>query len=768
MILIITLVYIANQKVIYQFDARNKQKDDWQGLSDFFECEQFKYFGQTSDDHGISRLFLDLESHQQYRIDALVLNIDGLNVPQVFIDNILENPDLESSVSSMKYCEDPAPELFHNITIIRQHSRRSLWMRIKLHYGGLLSLNLSIIQCQYGCIGCIQVDPIHCLKWELHQFSFNQKLIRNYDGWNEKLDNENDIYCGFLQYVKFDTINYFTQLPPHQDLLIKFFKKDDGIIIIDYIYGQQMTTNQQDHQVEILIKNHPDPIFQLILRNQDPSKQSSIRDFELFYTQPEIMFPNFYEGCQDFIVDQCLKCQKGWIEDEQFLSCHPICGDKIIQGQEECDDGNQISKDGCFKCQFSCTDFCTKCIFGICYQCEDGFLININRTCDPVCGDGILIPYSVEQCEIFEDNNQSGCINCKYSTINNCKNVYISQCLECQSGYYSQGYGCNPYCGDGIVLKQFEDCDDGNQVPFDGCYECKYQCIEGCNICDQGQCILKCDLEYEFVNNNCLSICGDKIVTKEEECDDGNTIQFDGCFNCKYSCPLNCFECYQGICLICNYEYQLLNTNQCKKYLNCGDGLLQLEEECDDGNDQIADGCMDCMIEQNWVCSTILTNSPTQCSFVKYPDLIIDYLNMTQNKQYISIRFSQQIKIFTLQPLSETITFDLLNVEKKKWNSKLSIIQDVGSFVSVGEYVLEIDVLQLLEYRPVMKILINQTVANNDNAVLINHLKQIILQYPKFLDDKQKDYSQIIQFLLYLVQQAYIYYLELVNYFLKF
>ena len=36
---------------------------DWQGLSDFFDCEQFKYLGQTSDDHGISRLFLDLESH---------------------------------------------------------------------------------------------------------------------------------------------------------------------------------------------------------------------------------------------------------------------------------------------------------------------------------------------------------------------------------------------------------------------------------------------------------------------------------------------------------------------------------------------------------------------------------------------------------------------------------------------------------------------------------------------------------------------------------
>lgn len=42
-------------------------------------------------------------------------------------------------------------------------------------------------------------------------------------------------------------------------------------------------------------------------------------------------------------------------------------------------------------------------------------------------------------------------------------------------------------------------------------------------------------------NNNYY--CGDKIINNNEECDDGNLIPFDGCFNCEFSCPLNCQNC---------------------------------------------------------------------------------------------------------------------------------------------------------------------------------------------------------------------------------
>lgn len=39
---------------------------------------------------------------------------------------------------------------------------------------------------------------------------------------------------------------------------------------------------------------------------------------------------------------------------------------------------------------------------------------------------------------------------------------------------------------------------------------------------------------YESGRNHCIPICGDKIIVGDEECDDGNNDPFDGCFNCKY------------------------------------------------------------------------------------------------------------------------------------------------------------------------------------------------------------------------------------------
>lgn len=36
-----------------------------------------------------------------------------------------------------------------------------------------------------------------------------------------------------------------------------------------------------------------------------------------------------------------------------------------------------------------------------------------------------------------------------------------------------------------------------------------------------------------MINNKCQPICGDKIVIMGlEECDDGNDIEYDGCFEC--------------------------------------------------------------------------------------------------------------------------------------------------------------------------------------------------------------------------------------------
>ncbi|CAD8203722.1 unnamed protein product [Paramecium pentaurelia] len=706
MILLILLVYKTYQTLIYQFHANSNIRDEWQDYYsnvNFYTCGGIQYFGQPNNNGNsivISRIFLDLEPHSHIIVDAQFLTIDNNQSPYFYIDQ--QSISYQSVISS-QLCGNTQFEKVYTISITHQHNRRTVWIYIINYYaGGLISLKLSMIKCQYECAGCIENYHTFCLQWKLHQYSFNQKLITNSDGWTFVSSYSYLTYslCGNCQFLYFQQIKYSTELPPHQDVLIRFFKLWNTIIIVDYLYGKQIISSN-NQQIEILIRNHDDPILLLNIKTQLASDYSYIRDFEVFYTQAEIMFNNLNEGCLYQIDDKCLICQEGWIQDEFLENCHPICGDGIIQGQEQCDHGNLISNHSCYLCQYSCQQFCSICQIGICQQCQDGFVINPNFNCDPLCGDGNLIPYSNEQCELTVNGVLDGCQECRYISIENCKISYNSICLKCEVGFYIQENLCFPYCGDKLILELYEDCDDGNLQPYDGCFNCKFQCIEDCNICERGQCLLKCEVGYEFINNSCLSVCGDQIITKEEDCDDGNLQPHDGCFNCKYSCPKNCFDCYQGTCLECNYQYQLI-SNQCKQQLNCGDGLLQEEEDCDDGNYQAADGCKDCRIEQNWICTT--RDSLSLCTFVKAPNLVINYLNMTQNKQYISIQFNQKVKIYTAQPLSETINFEISNIDKKNWNSSLYIIQDVGSDVSFGEFIFQIEIQQLLEFRPVLKI----------------------------------------------------------------
>jgi len=118
-----------------------------------------------------------------------------------------------------------------------------------------------------------------------------------------------------------------------------------------------------------------------------------------------------------------------------------------------------------------------------------------------------------------------------------------------------------PYCGDGIVNRPEEQCDDGNRNSCDGCdRDCTSsgscgngaacgleQCDDGNNI-DQDGCSATCGYEQ----------CGDFIVQTElgEACDDGNIIDCDGCdSNCTYSslcnngvvCPSEGEQCDDGL-----------------------------------------------------------------------------------------------------------------------------------------------------------------------------------------------------------------------------
>ncbi|CAD8212293.1 unnamed protein product [Paramecium octaurelia] len=205
---------------------------------------------------------------------------------------------------------------------------------------------------------------------------------------------------------------------------------------------------------------------------------------------------------------------------------------------------------------------------------------------------------------------------------------------------------CQGFCGDGMIQLPLEECDDGNFLPYDGCYDCKIQCPLGCNDCN-GKICQKCNelkgYYYNSATQQCQTKCGDKIVNGQEYCDDGNDIEYDGCYECQYSCDIYCVNCYQGECIECPKGF---NPNGPYCQSKCGDGILNpIFEECDDGNIKPNDGCdSNCFVESNWKCKVV--SSMSECYYLVYPKIVLTLLTkQTEQTQDVKVSFSEKVKL---------------------------------------------------------------------------------------------------------------------------
>jgi fibro-slime domain-containing protein len=202
------------------------------------------------------------------------------------------------------------------------------------------------------------------------------------------------------------------------------------------------------------------------------------------------------------------------------------CGNRLLEGVEQCDDGNTQNGDGCSRiCQVEDNHECPK----------------VGQPCTnlAVCGNGTLT--SDETCD---DGNVTGGDGCS------------ADCAGVEPGWQCRvpGKPCTPQCGDGI-LSGGEACDDTKTVNGDGCsatcrIEPGYKCAgqpsvcsrttcgdgkkEGTEGCDDGNilpfdgCSADCQVEPDCATGACTSKCGDGIVLGED-CDDGNLSGGDGC-----------------------------------------------------------------------------------------------------------------------------------------------------------------------------------------------------------------------------------------------
>jgi cysteine-rich repeat protein len=277
---------------------------------------------------------------------------------------------------------------------------------------------------------------------------------------------------------------------------------------------------------------------------------------------------------------------------------HPeLCGNGMHDQGEQCDDGNKKNGDGCDNiCRYTC-DRDSDCSDGD--HCDGLETCQADHTCLAATGpapDG----------DICGDSN------------------------KCQGG---KCLPAAPDCGDGLIERPEEECEDGNNVNGDGCDNCRFSCVSddktrdcsnpdpcpgqaACDdnthtctpgtpfgdftICGTGKVCLKAVCTDKY--------CGNQKIDGSEECDDGNTLSADGCEpTCRYSCVASdtTRDCHSGNACIssgaCDSQKHTCSPllpkspgtacgtgNNCVQgnciAPLCGDGIKGPGEACDDGN----------------------------------------------------------------------------------------------------------------------------------------------------------------------------------------
>ena len=140
-----------------------------------------------------------------------------------------------------------------------------------------------------------------------------------------------------------------------------------------------------------------------------------------------------------------------------------FCGDGVVDATgdipETCDDGNDVSGDGCDPdCMYSCEDSS---------ECDDTEVCNGEEACDEMthtCQPGMPLP-DMTDCGMDRVCNSGSCIPA------GCQNGVLDPGEQCDDGNDVSGDGCEPDCS--YTCSDDTDCTDGNAC-------------NGAEVCDLG------------------------------------------------------------------------------------------------------------------------------------------------------------------------------------------------------------------------------------------------------------------------------------------
>jgi cysteine-rich repeat protein len=236
---------------------------------------------------------------------------------------------------------------------------------------------------------------------------------------------------------------------------------------------------------------------------------------------------------QNICIETCRNgagCDTGYLCNNDQVCVGSLCGNRVLNSGEQCDDGNRNDTDGCDRDCFiersggRCGDGILQGARG--EQCDDGNTIS-NDGCNAVCvregtfvaglsvcGDGIV--GENEECDDANLRDFDGCTSVCSLEVGSCGDGVVQRALgeQCEPRLHDSSlpYGCDAArcrfvsseCGNGVV-NIGEGCDKGNM---------------NSNMANQ-QCRLDCS----------MARCGDGVVDdmNGEQCDDGNLLRGDGC-----------------------------------------------------------------------------------------------------------------------------------------------------------------------------------------------------------------------------------------------